>query len=258
VWRAESRGQGKPTKVPYMAADPRRRASSTDARSWGCFDDACDALSCPTLRLDGIGYVLTVEDGIVCVDLDHVIDAQGQLDPLAAQIVAHCQSWTEISPSGTGLHIFVEGNIPAAIRGHQIEVYAEARYIAITGVQWPGTPDDIQPAQVSLDRLVARVLADRLPRRPWTGQVVPPPDDLAGALLAKLEQWGLPAHRVKRWQDGYLVELEACPWASEHTSGPGGAAVMIRASGAFDFVCLHAHCADRGWRDFRAAMESAR
>jgi putative DNA primase/helicase len=146
-----------------MAADPRRRASSTDARSWGCFDDACDALSCPTLRLDGIGYVLTVEDGIVCVDLDHVIDAQGQLDPLAAQIVAHCQSWTEISPSGTGLHTFVEGIIPAAIRGHQIEVYAEARYIAMTRVQWPGTPDDIQPAQASLDRLVARVLADRVP-----------------------------------------------------------------------------------------------
>jgi hypothetical protein len=23
--------------------------------------------------------------------------------------------------------------------------------------------------------------------------------------------------------------------------------------GAFDFTCLHAHCRDRGWRDFRAA-----
>jgi len=45
--------------------------------------------------------------------------------------------------------------------------------------------------------------------------------------------------RIKRWQDGYLVELARCPCAAAHTTGgPGGAAVMIRASGAFDFTCL--------------------
>jgi hypothetical protein len=60
----------------------------------------------------------------------------------------------------------------------------------------------------------------------------------------------------KRWQGGFLVELVACPWADEHTSGPGGAAVMIHASGAFDFTCLHAHCAGRRWREFRTAMET--
>jgi hypothetical protein len=87
---------------------------------------------------------------------------------------------------------------------------------------------------------------------------VPPPDDLAGALLAKLADWGIPGARLKRWQDAYLVELDRCPWSDQHTTGPGGAAVMIRASGAYDFTCLHAHCAGRTWRDFRAAMEMAR
>jgi hypothetical protein len=95
-------------------------------------------------------------------------------------------------------------------------------------------------------------------RSAYTGPVIPPPDDLAGALLAKLDTWGIPGQRIKRWAGGYLVELEACPWASEHTTGSRGAAVMIHASGALDFTCLHAHCAGRTWRDFRARMESPR
>jgi hypothetical protein len=63
---------------------------------------------------------------------------------------------------------------------------------------------------------------------------------------------------LRRWQDGYLVELPTCPWSHEHTTGPGGAAVLIRQSGAFDFTCLHAHCRHREWRDFRAWMEASR
>ena len=93
------------------------------------------------------------------------------------------------------------------------------------------------------------------PRRPYRGPSLPPPDDLAGALLAKLHAWGLPVARLKAWSDGFLVELDACPWAEEHTAGAGGAAVMIHASGALDFTCLHAHCGRRTWRDFRAVMD---
>ncbi|MBI3109002.1 MAG: hypothetical protein HYY95_26100 [Candidatus Rokubacteria bacterium] len=66
----------------------------------------------------------------------------------------------------------------------------------------------------------------------------------------------MPVARLKRWSDGYLVELDSCQWAGTHTTGSGGAAVMIRASGAFNFTCLHAHCARRDWREFRAAMGS--
>src|SRR5262249_14825760 len=102
--------------------------------------------------------------------------------------------------------------------------------------------------------LALAAVADR-PRRPWTGPTTHPPDDLAGALLARLRAWGVPVARLKRWQDGFLVELPTCPWAGDHTKGPGGAAALIRASGAYDFTCLHTHCAHRGWREFRARME---
>jgi hypothetical protein len=271
LWRAEPRGADKSAKakVPYKIADPMVRASSTDPSTWGTFADAVEAYGVLVDRpvhpirgpVAGIGVVLTRAAGVTCLDLDRVIDAAGRLDTRAGTIVERCDSWTEISPSRTGLHVFVLGTVPAAVKGDQIEIYADARYIAMTGHQWPGTPDEVHDGQRYLDHLVA--IARRLdpglaPARPWNGRSVPPPDDLAGALIAKLADWSLPATRIKRWSDGYLVELESCPWAAEHTSGPGGAAVMIHASGAYDFTCLHSHCSGRGWREFRAVVAGAR
>jgi hypothetical protein len=253
LWRAESRGEGKPTKVPYCVADSTRRASSTDPSTWRTFDDACEA-SALLADMDGIGVVLTAAAQISCIDLDRVL-VDGELDVRARTIVQHCDSWTEISPSGTGLHIFVRGTVPTALKGEQIEVYSTDRYIAVTGHRWPGTPADVRDARHYLDALYATAHQHPRPRQPHRGPKVPPPDDLAVALLAKLEAWQVPVGRLKRWADGYLVELDVCPWSDEHTTGPGGAAVVVHSSGAFDFTCLHAHCSGRGWRDFRAAME---
>ena len=261
LWREEPRPGDKPAKVPYRVADPWRRASSTDPASWAAFEDAVDAYSalaglahatCGPVA--GIGVVLTLTAGITCLDLDRVIAPDGALDTRAETIVECCDSWTEISPSGTGLHVFVLGAVPRALKGAQLEVYSDARYIAVTGHRWPGTPDELKYQQAYLDHLVRR---DPPPsRRPWTGPSVPPPDDLAGALLARLQALGLPGARIKRWSDGYLVELPRCPWANEHTTGEGGAAVMIHASGAYDFACQHTHCAGRKWREFRSVMEA--
>lgn len=258
LWRAEARGVGKPTKVPYRIADPSLRASSTDPSTWGAFDDAVEAYAGLVGDVDGIGGVLSRSARVTCIDLDHVIDEGGQLDSRAQTVVERCDSWTEISPSGTGLHIFVQGTIPAAIKGPQIEVYSDARYIAMTGHRWPDTPEFLRDQQLYLEWLHRRAHADDQPWRPYTGPATKPPDDLAGALLARLQSWGVSVARMKRWSDGFLVELVACPWADEHTTGPSGAAVIIHASGAYDFTCLHAHCGARTWSDFRAAMESPR
>lgn len=265
LWRAEPRGGDKPAKVPYRVHEPTIRASSTDATTWSTFTDAIDAYSVLTVLpadprrgpVAGVGVVLTQSAHVVCVDLDRVIE-DGRLDPRAAKIVERCASWTETSPSAGGLHIFVRGSIPSAIKGDQIEVYSTDRYIAITGHRWPGTPEGLRAAHGYLTGLHRKAHeSDRSPSV-YTGPRTPAPDDLAGALLAKLQVWGVPVARLKRWQDGFLVELIACPWGEEHTSDPGGAVVMIRASGAFDFMCQHAHCASRRWREFRAAMEPAR
>jgi hypothetical protein len=264
LWRSEPRGAGKPAKVPYCVAEPAVRASSTNPATWATFADAMDAYSVLADQpadpqrgpVAGVGVVLIKAAGIACIDLDRVVTASGAIDPAAARLVAHCDSWTEISPSGTGLHIFVRGTLPQAVCREQLEAYAADRYICITAHRWPATPERLRWHQPLLDRLVTLARGLDTPRRPYMGPSTPPPDDLAGALLARLAAWGVSVARLKRWSDGVLVELAACPWADEHTSGAGGAAVMIHASGALDFKCLHAHCARRRWASFRVLMES--
>jgi hypothetical protein len=261
LWRAEPRD--KPAKVPYRVAEPTVRASSTDPATWARFEDAAEAyalladLPPDPVRgpVAGVGVVLTRGADITCIDLDRVIAPDGQLDARAETIVERCESWTEISPSGRGLHIFVRGALPRALKGEQIEVYSDGRYICVTGHVWPGAHGTLRWQQPYLDHLARVEASSRSARRAYTGAVVPPPDDLAGALLAKLQAWGVPVTGLKPWSDGFLVELVECPWADDHTTGRGGAAVMVHASGAFDFTCLHAHCVGRTWRDFRATKE---
>jgi primase-polymerase (primpol)-like protein len=95
--------------------------------TWGRFDDAVDAYEALlhwSTPVDGIGVVLTRASDISCIDLDNVIAADGELDARAAKIVERCASWTERSPSGRGLHVFVRGLVPRALRGDRIEVYS--------------------------------------------------------------------------------------------------------------------------------------
>jgi hypothetical protein len=261
LWRARPNGTAKSPKVPHRPAEPDRRASSTDPQTWGTFQTAAEAYAAlkrvppdPVWGpIAGIGVVLTVESKIVCIDLDGVLDPAGRLDPRADRIVRRCQSWTEVSPSGRGLHVFLRGSIPAAMKGPGIEVYGFDRFIAVTAIRWSMTPDDVRPGQDYLDTLIARTAV--VPRRAYHGTPPPPPTDLSAALVARLHSWSIPTTRLKRWSDGYLAELATCPWADAHTTGPAGAAVAIHASGAFDFRCQHAHCGGRRWRDFRAVME---
>ncbi|PWU22148.1 MAG: hypothetical protein C5B48_10555 [Candidatus Rokuibacteriota bacterium] len=266
LWRAEPvSGAKKARKVPYVVARPTERASSTDAATWASFDDAMAAYRAVAEKPDsvrgpvaGIAVCLTRDARISCVDLDGVIASSGDLDPRAATLVARLHSWTELSPSSRGLHVFVHGSLGAAIKRPGIEVYSEARMMCVTGWPWPLMPTDLQERQPLLDALAAALGPPVTSRQAWNGPSIPPPDDLAGALIAKLEAWGVSTSRIKRWSDGYLAELGRCPWADEHTTGPGGAAVIIHASGAYDFSCQHAHCGQRDWRDFRAVMEDAR
>lgn len=53
-------------------------------------------------KVEGVGLVLT--GGLCGVDFDHVIDSAGNVAPWAAELVKRLDTYTEKSPSGTGLH----------------------------------------------------------------------------------------------------------------------------------------------------------
>lgn len=104
------------------------RASTTNDETWASFDEVVSVLD----DYDGLGYVLD-GSGIICVDLDHCIE-NGVVNEYAMGIVKELDSYTEISQSGMGLHIFVIGQKPGPrSKGKGIEIYSDKRYMGITG-----------------------------------------------------------------------------------------------------------------------------
>ncbi|MBC9954933.1 DNA primase [Leucobacter sp. cx-42] len=104
-------------------------ASSTDPSTWATYAEADTSP-----HGAGLGFVLG--DGIACIDLDHVITDE-ELHPAAAELVSHYPSnYIEVSPSGTGLHIWgLSPERPGTRRienGISVERYSSGRYITIT------------------------------------------------------------------------------------------------------------------------------
>jgi primase-polymerase (primpol)-like protein len=119
-------------------------ASSTDPTTWSTHAEAAAS----TVG-EGIGYVLG--DGVGCIDLDHCI-VDGTLEPWAAEVVAaNPGTYTEVSRSGEGLHIFgLLSERPGRLvrDGRSIEVYSTGRYIALTGNTFGNTPTRLEPLVV--------------------------------------------------------------------------------------------------------------
>jgi primase-polymerase (primpol)-like protein len=87
----------------------------------------------------GIGFVLN-GDGIVCIDLDHCLDG-GTLADWAQRIIARTPpTYVEVSPSGTGLHIWGRGTVVRGRRTPRGEVYGTGRYITVTGRPFRDAP----------------------------------------------------------------------------------------------------------------------
>jgi primase-polymerase (primpol)-like protein len=127
-------------KVPLTTHG--RPASSTNPATWSDFPRAYRS------RVGvGPGYVLSKGDGIVCLDLDRVIREDGSLVEWAAELLQLVPAtYIEVSCSGRGLHVFGKGSLPGRGRrwsyrdGTGLEVYADGRYIAMTGQLWRGAP----------------------------------------------------------------------------------------------------------------------
>lgn len=110
-------------------------ASVTDPSTWSTFEQASDST-------DGAGLGWVLGEGVGCIDIDHCIDASGNLEQWAQSVVDEHRDdalLVEVSRSGTGVHIFLpmeqgRGRIEDH-QGHRVEVYPpnSGRYIAVTG-----------------------------------------------------------------------------------------------------------------------------
>jgi len=126
VWKAVG---DKPDKVPYSART-RRKASSTDLLTWSTFEEALEAYENGDFA--GLGFVFSSADPYTGIDLDDCVDADGEIAGWALEIVRYFDSYTELSATGTGLHIIVRGNVPNRRKG-DVEVYSSKRFFTVTG-----------------------------------------------------------------------------------------------------------------------------
>lgn len=152
------------SKVPMMATMPFA-ASSTNPDTWSSFEDAVAAVE--NGWYDYIGFVFN-DNGIVGIDLDDAVEytethyftgeivRHPTLTSQAAEILDLCRSYAEVSKSGTGLHIFVKGDIPFKGKNNLagVEIYKTARFFIMTGESkvFGGVVDN-QPA---LDQIVEK------------------------------------------------------------------------------------------------------
>lgn len=117
-------------KVPLTATGAN--ASSTNSKTWCDFDTAASS----TVGA-GYGFVLTDEDRIACVDIDHCLDGRGRLKSWASEILAGVpDTYIEVSPSGDGLHVWGLADFTNGRRSGGVEVYGSGRYITVTARRW--------------------------------------------------------------------------------------------------------------------------
>jgi primase-polymerase (primpol)-like protein len=132
VWFTGQR-HGKPTKIPYDAntasSGTLEMAKTNDDETWCHF---ATAIRVARDTDHGIGFVLTSDLGIVGIDLDHCVEGN-KIEPWARKIVDAMNTYTEVSPSGTGIRMFVYGDIPKALKRDNIELYKHVRFLTVTG-----------------------------------------------------------------------------------------------------------------------------
>jgi hypothetical protein len=241
-------GRKSETKVPKVALRAgSKQASSTNPETWRPLQDAVEAYD--TGRYHGVARAVTAP--YIGVDVDDCIDpATGEIDARGAEIVEALEGYTEVSPSGTGVKIWIKGEIPRTYKKDGLEVYDGGRYFTLTGEAFGAAPESVPERTAELLALIDREFA--VLKKPLIVHRNGGSGDDLDDLLA---EWAVSV--AKAAPDGsaekkYAVE---CPWLHEHTGGDdSGTFVGQYQSGAKFFHCHHAHCEGRGFKAFAHAV----
>lgn len=165
VWRYKDVKGTKPTKVPYDAKTGLL-ASVNDPSTWCSFEVVISVV----VNYSGIGFVFTNDDKFTFIDLDdcrtlvngepnptYEADAQRQI-----HIFQEFDSYSEVSPSGNGLHIIIKGKVPSGRRRAFIEVYSSGRYATFTGNVY-NNKTEIKEQQEKLTQLWEQMGGSEIP-----------------------------------------------------------------------------------------------
>ena len=161
-WRLDDAGR----KIPV---NPRTlgNAGVNYENSWASFPSAVEQDARSEL---GVGFVLTENDPYTCVDLDKCVGRRGAVGGRTRDILDLLQGWVELSPSGTGLHVWVRNEQPISCRTKGLEVYSYARWMTVTGRSNPRATLEIPDRTAEVEELLSRYMPATKP----TGYAPPP------------------------------------------------------------------------------------
>jgi hypothetical protein len=243
AWQGEQLPSGKVTKVPYHRAE--RKASTTDPSTWLTRDLALarsETLPKPA-GIGGVGIVLgrEVEKDLILVgfDLDTCRQANGtdHLAPWAQAVIDGVGTYTEISPSETGVKSFFlmcrdDVSVLAARYGLNggkwkkgddehphlpaIELHLGHAYFTVTDNRFAETPQEVRVVDIDA---VVRVLDTAVPMLLGEdGDKAPPPRDDTPSGMAW--HFGLTARRegasFEGFRDAILGDPITAAWYRGH------------------------------------------
>ena len=192
IWNETKNGGAGGYDKPPINPQTLRDAMTNNPKTWADYDTAAAQIgkeskhrdtkhpdengNVPTIRakVEGVGLILA--GGYCGIDFDHVIDEAGNVAPFATDIIKRLDTYTEISPSGSGLHALLycgdlledgEGfgaqflldaaeNVitDEAAKVYELEVYAPkngGRYFTVTGNVYHDRPVRRNKSETLLD-----------------------------------------------------------------------------------------------------------
>jgi hypothetical protein len=154
------------TKVPLQAggANAGRAAKANDPSTWVSYEEA-EEFNVSVYAGEGTLQFALNGDGIVGIDLDKVRNPRFKsIDPRALAIIAQLNTYSEISPSGCGIRMFLYGTLPPKGRRKDwFEVYDNLRVLSVTGrrLEGLGGSDRIEQRQEQLAALHAEIFGSK-------------------------------------------------------------------------------------------------
>lgn len=176
VWKREWDEDKKDwRKVPYNARTGTR-ASSTNPDDWSYFESA---LRSYRRRKDynGLGFVFGPDRCFTGIDLDHCRNPKtGAVEGWALRWLKTLNSYTEVSPSGTGIKVIVRARRPGdkGSKNDRCEAYDHSRYFTITGRRVGGFSNRVETRFEEVAEFVLKMLPTK-DREPATEEEKPEP-----------------------------------------------------------------------------------
>jgi putative DNA primase/helicase len=153
------------TKVPVEPGGGF--ASTTDSDTWRSFSTALGYHGRRGSNTDGLGFVFDENGTVAGVDLDDCRDPEtGVFDDWANEVLKDVPTFGEVSPSGTGAHLyglgFVPGDNRADIEGAEghIEMYDSGRFFTVTGARIDGQADQVNQVNDHIKTVHLRHIAE--------------------------------------------------------------------------------------------------